>query len=161
MSFCPAIFVKRLSIYWQFVSRDWVCVNALLKMSLQMILAIPIIALTFAYLATSYDSILSTPNRPPICTDVLLKIILALPIFTTAWNNWHILWIMIISHTHMTALMATPTLLHWLRPHINHWYSFKTKPLSLHTSLTSHQPNRSGKRLFYTLVQFFSLDNLQ
>ena len=89
--------------YWQFVSRDWVCVNALLKMSLQMILAIPIIALTFAYLATSYDSILSTPIRPAICTGVLLKIILALPISTTVWNNWHILWIMIISHTHMTV----------------------------------------------------------
>ena len=89
--------------YLQFVSRNWVCVNALLKMSPPMILAVPIIALMFAYPATNYDSILSTPNRPPICTDVLLKIILALPIFTTAWNNWHILCIMIFSHTHMTA----------------------------------------------------------
>ena len=48
-----------------------------------MILAIPIIALTFAYLATSYDSILSMPIRPAICADVLLKMILALPTFTT------------------------------------------------------------------------------
>ena len=111
-------------IFWcisarQFVSKDWVCVNALLKISPQMILAIPIIAPTFAYLATSYDSILSTPIYSAICAGVLLKIILALPIFTTAWNNWQILWIMIFSHTHMTATsikgnthtfaLATPT----------------------------------------------------